>query len=164
MPYHDPDGIVKKNFSLEIVIRFGLNHSPQDELDSTLTQFTVLELQRERHPHRIANDSRIFLPQLLYDRRQQPGGARFRATHPHLTGRRIGTPRDLKGKRVMTNPSFTSLQVGVVAMMAKLRGWDFYEKLNKNDIVVVQGNEQALNMVKTGERPIAAGADHPAAR
>jgi len=47
----------------------------------------------------------------------------------------------------------------VVAMTAKLRGWDFYEKLNKNDIVVVQGNEQALNMVKTGERPIAAGAD-----
>jgi iron(III) transport system substrate-binding protein len=64
-----------------------------------------------------------------------------------------------KGKLVMTNPSFTSLQLGVVAMTAKLRGWDFYEKLNRNDIVVVQGNEQALNMVKTGERPIAAGAD-----
>src|SRR5499433_1333074 len=64
-----------------------------------------------------------------------------------------------KGKLVMTNPSFTSLQLGVVAMMAKLRGWDFFEKLNRNDIVVVQGNEQALNLVKTGERPIAAGAD-----
>jgi iron(III) transport system substrate-binding protein len=64
-----------------------------------------------------------------------------------------------KGKLVMTNPSFTSLQLGVVAMMSKLHGWDFYEKLNKNDIAVVQGNEQALNMVKTGERPIAAGAD-----
>jgi len=64
-----------------------------------------------------------------------------------------------KGKLVMTNPSFTSLQLGVVAMMSKLRGWDFYEKLNRNDVVVVQGNEQALNMVKTGERPIAAGTD-----
>jgi iron(III) transport system substrate-binding protein len=64
-----------------------------------------------------------------------------------------------KGKLVMTNPSFTSLQLGVVAMMAKLRGWEFFEKINRNDIVVVQGNEQALNLVKTGERPIAAGAD-----
>src|SRR5262249_426949 len=27
------------------------------------------------------------------------------------------------------------------------------------DVLIVQGNEQALNMVKTGERPIAAGAD-----
>lgn len=64
-----------------------------------------------------------------------------------------------KGKLVTTNPSFTSLQVLVVAMLSKLRGWDFYEKLSKNDVMVVQGNEQALNMVKTGERPIAAGAD-----
>src|SRR5262249_12943239 len=64
-----------------------------------------------------------------------------------------------KGKLVMTNPSFTSLQLGVVAMMAKLRGWDYYEKLNRNDVVIVQGNEQALNMVKSGERPIAAGTD-----
>ena len=64
-----------------------------------------------------------------------------------------------KGKLVMTNPSFTSLQLGVVAMMAKARGWDFFEKLNNNDVMVVQGNEQALNLVKTGERPIAAGAD-----
>lgn len=64
-----------------------------------------------------------------------------------------------KGKLVMTNPSFTSLQLGVIAMMSKERGWDLYERLNKNDVVVVQGNEQALNLVKSGERPIAAGAD-----
>jgi iron(III) transport system substrate-binding protein len=64
-----------------------------------------------------------------------------------------------KGKMVMTNPSFTSLQLGVVATMAKLRGWQYYEKLNNNDVVIVQGNEQALNLVKTGERPVAAGAD-----
>ncbi len=64
-----------------------------------------------------------------------------------------------KGKLVMTSPNFTSLQVAVVAMLSKLRGWEFYEKLNKNDIVVVQGNEQALNLVKTGERPISAGTD-----
>src|SRR5262245_60553345 len=68
------------------------------------------------------------------------------------------SPR-FKGKMVMTNPAFTSLQLGVVAMMSKLRGWQYYEKLNGNDVVIVQGNEQALNLVKTGERPIAAGAD-----
>src|SRR5829696_3615448 len=64
-----------------------------------------------------------------------------------------------KGKLVMTNPSFTSLQLGVVAMMSKTRGWDYFERLNKNDVLVVQGNEQALNLVETAERPIAAGAD-----
>jgi iron(III) transport system substrate-binding protein len=68
------------------------------------------------------------------------------------------------GKMVITDPSFTSLQLGVVAMMSKLRGWDYYEKLNKNGVLVVQSNEQALNMVKTGERPIAAGADSQYAR
>lgn len=64
-----------------------------------------------------------------------------------------------KGKLVMTNPSFTSLQLAVVAMLSRARGWDFFDRLNKNDVMVVQGNEQALNLVKTGERPIAAGAD-----
>ena len=64
-----------------------------------------------------------------------------------------------KGKLVITNPSFTSLQLGVVAMLSKLRGWDYYEKLNKNEVLVVAGNEQAVNLVKSGERPIAAGAD-----
>jgi iron(III) transport system substrate-binding protein len=59
----------------------------------------------------------------------------------------------------MTDPSFTSLQVGVVAMMSKLRGWDYYEALNRNDVLIVPGNEQAVNLVKSGERPIAAGAD-----
>jgi iron(III) transport system substrate-binding protein len=68
------------------------------------------------------------------------------------------SPR-FKGKMVMTNPSFTSLQLGVVAMMVKAHGWSYYEKLNANDIMVVQGNEQALNLVKSGERPLAAGAD-----
>ena len=36
-----------------------------------------------------------------------------------------------KGKLVMTDPSFTSLQVSVVGMMAKARGWGFYEKLRR---------------------------------
>jgi iron(III) transport system substrate-binding protein len=63
------------------------------------------------------------------------------------------------GKIVMANPNFSSLQVAVIAMITRARGWGFYEKLAKNDTIIVQGNEQALNLVKSGERPIAAATD-----
>src|SRR5262245_31097372 len=39
-----------------------------------------------------------------------------------------------KGKLVMPDPSFTSLQVSVVGATAKERGWGFYEKLRANDV------------------------------
>lgn len=63
-----------------------------------------------------------------------------------------------KGKLVMTDPSFTALGLMVVATLSKNLGWDFYEKLRKNDIMVVQGNQQVSDMLKRGERLIAAGA------
>ena len=63
-----------------------------------------------------------------------------------------------KGKLVMTDPSFTSLQVSVVGTMAKARGWAFYEKLRQNDVMIVQGNQQVSDMLKRGERLIAVGA------
>jgi iron(III) transport system substrate-binding protein len=63
-----------------------------------------------------------------------------------------------KGKLVIGDPSFTSLLVSVVGMMSKERGWDFYEKLRANDTMVVQGNQQASDMLKRGERLIAVGA------
>jgi iron(III) transport system substrate-binding protein len=63
-----------------------------------------------------------------------------------------------KGKMVLTDPSFTALQVSVIAMMSKERGWGFYEKLQANDIMVVQGNQQVSDMLKRGERLIAVGA------
>src|ERR1051325_9867929 len=63
-----------------------------------------------------------------------------------------------KGKMVMGDPSFTSLLVSVVGMMSKERGWGFYEKLRANDTMVVQGNQQAADMLKRGERLIAVGA------
>jgi iron(III) transport system substrate-binding protein len=63
-----------------------------------------------------------------------------------------------KGKQVMTDPSFTSLQVSVVGMMSKERGWDFYKKLRANDVMIVQGNQQVSDMLKRGERLIAIGA------
>jgi len=63
-----------------------------------------------------------------------------------------------KGKLVIGDPSFTSLLVSVVGMISKERGWGFYEKLRANDTMVVQGNQQAADMLKRGERLIAVGA------
>jgi iron(III) transport system substrate-binding protein len=63
-----------------------------------------------------------------------------------------------KGKLVMTDPSFTALQLTVVGMMSKNAGWSFYEGLRKNDIMVVQGNQQVSDNIKRGERLVAVGA------
>jgi iron(III) transport system substrate-binding protein len=63
-----------------------------------------------------------------------------------------------KGKLVMADPSFTSLQVSVVGMIARLKGWSFYEKLRENDVMIVPGNQQVADTLKRGERLIAVGA------
>jgi iron(III) transport system substrate-binding protein len=68
------------------------------------------------------------------------------------------TSAKYKGKLVMTDPAFTSLQVSVVGTMAKERGWGYYEKLRANDTMIVQGNQQVSDMLKRGERLIAVGA------
>ena len=70
----------------------------------------------------------------------------------------LGLPK-YHGKLVMADPAFTSLQVTVVGMLSRMLGWEFYEKLRKNDIMLVQGNQQVSDMVKRGERVIAVGAD-----
>lgn len=61
-----------------------------------------------------------------------------------------------KGLEVMPDPSFTSLQLVAVGTLSKTLGWSFYEKLKRNDIMIVQGHQQVEDMVKRGERPIAA--------
>jgi iron(III) transport system substrate-binding protein len=63
-----------------------------------------------------------------------------------------------KGKLAMADPSFTSLQVSVVGMMSKQRGWGFYEKLRQNDVMIVPGNQQVSDLIKRSERLIAIGA------
>jgi iron(III) transport system substrate-binding protein len=62
-----------------------------------------------------------------------------------------------KGKLAMADPSFTSLQVSVIGMIAKQRGWGFYEKLSANNVMIVQGNQQVADLLKRGERLIAVG-------
>ena len=68
------------------------------------------------------------------------------------------TDAKYKGKLVMADPSFTSLQVSVVGTIARERGWGFYEKLQANDTMIVPGNQQVSDMLKRGERVIAVGA------
>jgi iron(III) transport system substrate-binding protein len=63
-----------------------------------------------------------------------------------------------KGELVMADPSFTSLQVSVTGMIAKQKGWGFYEKLRQNDVLIMPGNQQVSDMLKRGERLIAVGA------
>jgi len=62
-----------------------------------------------------------------------------------------------KGKLVIADPSFTAVQVAVVATLAKKLGWSYYDKLRGNDTMVVPGNQQLADMLKRGERLIAAG-------
>ncbi|MBM3597475.1 MAG: extracellular solute-binding protein [Alphaproteobacteria bacterium] len=66
------------------------------------------------------------------------------------------TDRKYKGKMVMPDPSFTALQLMVVGTLSKKYGWDFYEKLRTNDTMIVQGHQQVSDMLKRGERVIAA--------
>jgi len=63
-----------------------------------------------------------------------------------------------KGQIVSTDPSYTALGLITVATLAKKFGWGFYEKLRDADTMVVQGNQQVAEMLKNGERLIAAGA------
>jgi iron(III) transport system substrate-binding protein len=64
-----------------------------------------------------------------------------------------------KGKIVMPDPNFSSLLVVITGSLAKEHGWKYFEALRKNDIMVVQSNQQVSDMIKRGERPIAMAAD-----
>jgi iron(III) transport system substrate-binding protein len=61
-----------------------------------------------------------------------------------------------KGQMVMPDPSFTALQLVAVATLSQKLGWSFYEGLKRNDIMIVEGHQQVEDMLKRGERSIAA--------
>jgi len=65
-----------------------------------------------------------------------------------------------KGQLVMADPSYTAIQLMIVATLSKRYGWDFYQKLRANDIMIVQGHQQVAEALTRGERLVAAeGAD-----
>jgi iron(III) transport system substrate-binding protein len=64
-----------------------------------------------------------------------------------------------KGKMVMADPSFSSLLVVITGTLARMHGWKYFEALRKNDIMLVQSNQQVSDMIKRGERIMAVAAD-----
>jgi iron(III) transport system substrate-binding protein len=66
-----------------------------------------------------------------------------------------------KGMLVMADPSFTAIQLMVVGTLSRKYGWEFYEGLRRNNVLIVQGHEQVYDMVKRGERVIAAESSDP---
>jgi iron(III) transport system substrate-binding protein len=65
-----------------------------------------------------------------------------------------------KGQMVMPDPSYTAIQLMVVATLSQKYGWEFYQKLRANEIMIVQGHQQVSETLTRGERLIAAeGAD-----
>ena len=66
-----------------------------------------------------------------------------------------------KGKLVMPDPSITAIQLMVVGALSHKYGWDFYQKLRANEIMIVQSHQQVSDTLVRGERLIAAeGADN----
>ena len=65
-----------------------------------------------------------------------------------------------KGLLVMPDPSYTAIQLMVVGTLSRRYGWEFYEKLRANEIMIVQSHQQVSETLTRGERLIAAeGAD-----
>ena len=61
-----------------------------------------------------------------------------------------------KGKMVMPDPSFTAIQLMVVATLSQKYGWRFYEGLKANGVMIVQGHQQVSDTLTKGERVLAA--------
>jgi iron(III) transport system substrate-binding protein len=61
-----------------------------------------------------------------------------------------------KGQLVMPDPSYTAIQLMVVGTLSRKYGWEFYQKLRANDIMIVQGHQQVSEVLTRGERLIAA--------
>jgi iron(III) transport system substrate-binding protein len=65
-----------------------------------------------------------------------------------------------KGLLVMPDPSYTAIQLMVVGTLSRKYGWEFYDKLRANEIMIVQSHQQVAETLTRGERLIAAeGAD-----
>lgn len=59
------------------------------------------------------------------------------------------------GGLAYVNPNFSSGSLLVTAALAKDKGWDWFERLAKNDPFIVKGNDDTIQSVVTGERGVA---------
>jgi len=69
------------------------------------------------------------------------------------------TDKKYSGKMVITDPSYSSLQVTIMNGLSQKLGWGYYEALRKNDTMVVRGNQQVTDLLKQRERAIGVGID-----
>lgn len=60
------------------------------------------------------------------------------------------------GKMVHADPNYTATAMMVVAHLSKEYGWEFYQKMAKNNVMIVQGAAQVSSALTSGERLIAA--------
>jgi iron(III) transport system substrate-binding protein len=109
----------------------------------------------EKIPAEVKDESGYWIAQRLNLLAIAVKGDEVKAADRPKTWTDLADPK-YKGLEVMPDPSFTSLQLVAVGTLSKKLGWDFYEKLQRNNIMIVQGHQQVEDMVKRGERPIAA--------
>jgi iron(III) transport system substrate-binding protein len=65
-----------------------------------------------------------------------------------------------KGQLVMADPSYTAIQLMIVGTLSRRYGWEFYQRLRANEVMIVQGHQQVSETLTRGERLLAAeGAD-----
>ena len=66
--------------------------------------------------------------------------------------------RKYKGKLVHADAAFTAIAMQLVGTHARTFGWEYYQKLRDNDILIVQGHQRVAQILESGERVIAAEA------
>src|SRR3989442_9813744 len=59
-----------------------------------------------------------------------------------------------KGLMVMPDPSYTAIQLMVIGTLSRKYGWEFYEKLRANEIMIVQSHHQGSETPTRGDRLI----------
>jgi iron(III) transport system substrate-binding protein len=61
-----------------------------------------------------------------------------------------------KGRMVMPDPSYTAIQLMVVGALSQKYGWEFYQKLRANEVMIVQSHQNVTDALTRGERLVAA--------
>ncbi len=68
-----------------------------------------------------------------------------------------------KGKLVMGHPGYSGIIMTCVVALVNLYGWEYFEKLKANDVMIRQSANDPPVVVSSGERPVAAnGAEYHA--
>jgi iron(III) transport system substrate-binding protein len=81
-----------------------------------------------------------------------------KVSDPPKAWKDLAAPR-FKGQLVTPDPAFTSIAYLVVHRLSNLLGWDYYQQLAANDVMIVQGHAEVAQALLGGERSLAMEAD-----